>query len=830
MKITAVHLRVFGGITDLGLEFEPGLNIVLGDNESGKSTVFRAIQHTLLTATNLDKRALRKELDPFFPRPDGNFAECTISVEDKGLFKIRRRWGTDAEGEATMPDGTIVRGADEVGRVISRFLPVSTATFRTILLADQTQLDQTARLLEENPGARDEAAAALRSARLTAGGVSPDAFARLLEQRLGALLGRWDSAKDRPQDGRRYTDPWTRGAGTLVKAFYCVQKLEADLDALVRSEAELDAARSEMEQTGRALRELDSFISEHAAIYRELNGLRGLNGEIAANEERLKRLRDDNRRWPVLQRDTIDLENQTGRLTAGRTALETELVAVRERERLNTVREKLDRVDRLFGELAEARDARDAISLVDDEVLGKLKEIEAKLPYAEARLSSGRLRAIITAKEPRSITVTADGAEATTQNVTPDAPVDLGASRQLLIEIEDLRFQIESGEDRFEDLSNARDALIEERDRLKKEIGVESVADAETRRLVRRAATDRVTQLERTVADTVGVADIDAVEAARSELARQATAFGESVQAGPGGLRTPAETTDALAAISEQLGTVNSQFSYAREELLTLEQEYGGQEHLENSLGETNRVLSELTSRRDEKGSAPAGFETADEFVEAYGNRTAEKELAARVHGEARVSYAELVGSQPEQNSDEIGQELEEARALYDRLRRHAHSLNRVQKRAEQVIGDLDAAVFDPFVEKVAVYAGALTGSAYSPKPGDDPLTPVRFVRTNGQTTADSPQDGLPYALLSQGTKDSLALAVRLALAETALGTSSAPFILDDPLVDMDPSRRAAAAAALSRFAEHHQVIILTCHPEHVTLFPDAHRIDLSGR
>ncbi len=156
---------------------------------------------------------------------------------------------------------------------------------------------------------------------------------------------------------------------------------------------------------------------------------------------------------------------------------------------------------------------------------------------------------------------------------------------------------------------------------------------------------------------------------------------------------------------------------------------------------------------------------------------------------------------------------------MYDRLHREAHSLERVRKRAEQVIGDLDAAVFDPFMEKVAAYAGVVTGSAYSPEPGDDPLRPERFVRTGGS--------GLPYVLLSQGTKDSLALAVRLALAETALGTGSAPFILDDPLVDMDPSRRAAAAGALSRFAEHHQVIVLTCHPEHATLFPDAHRISL---
>ncbi len=279
-----------------------------------------------------------------------------------------------------------------------------------------------------------------------------------------------------------------------------------------------------MEQTGETLRVLDSFLSEHAAAHAELNSLRGLNGEIDANEERLRRLREDNRRWPVLRKGITDLESEAEHLTAGRAALETELAAVRERERRGIAREKLDRVDRLLHELTEAGDARDAIPLVDEKALSELKEVEAQLPYAEARLSSGHLRAVVTAKNQRSVTVSADGSETTTHDAAPDAPVELSASRQLLIETEELRVQIESGEERFEDLSNARNALIEEKTRLQKVIGAQSVADAESRRFDRRAAIGRVTQLEQTIAETMGVADLQAAEAARNELLRQATA------------------------------------------------------------------------------------------------------------------------------------------------------------------------------------------------------------------------------------------------------------------------------------------------------------------
>jgi uncharacterized protein YhaN len=39
---------------------------------------------------------------------------------------------------------------------------------------------------------------------------------------------------------------------------------------------------------------------------------------------------------------------------------------------------------------------------------------------------------------------------------------------------------------------------------------------------------------------------------------------------------------------------------------------------------------------------------------------------------------------------------------------------------------------------------------------------------------------------------------------------------LDDPFVDMDQNRREAALDALEQFAERHQVLMMTCHPEHV--------------
>lgn len=68
--------------------------------------------------------------------------------------------------------------------------------------------------------------------------------------------------------------------------------------------------------------------------------------------------------------------------------------------------------------------------------------------------------------------------------------------------------------------------------------------------------------------------------------------------------------------------------------------------------------------------------------------------------------------------------------------------------------------------------------------------------------------------LLSAGTYDSVALALRLALLDNILGESKGFLILDDCLVDLDPDRRGKAAELIKNFAERHQVIFTTCSPE----------------
>jgi len=77
-------------------------------------------------------------------------------------------------------------------------------------------------------------------------------------------------------------------------------------------------------------------------------------------------------------------------------------------------------------------------------------------------------------------------------------------------------------------------------------------------------------------------------------------------------------------------------------------------------------------------------------------------------------------------------------------------------------------------------------------------------------------QGGQPCVLrqLSQGARDQLAIALRLAVADLLADVGRPPLILDDPFLAFDPERLEAVRSSLGRLAADRQVILLSHRPE----------------
>jgi exonuclease SbcC len=70
--LSKVRIESFAGLAGREVQFAEGLNVVLGPNEAGKSTLFQAIRHTLLTPAALKGRESKAMLEAFLPRGGGD--------------------------------------------------------------------------------------------------------------------------------------------------------------------------------------------------------------------------------------------------------------------------------------------------------------------------------------------------------------------------------------------------------------------------------------------------------------------------------------------------------------------------------------------------------------------------------------------------------------------------------------------------------------------------------------------------------------------------------------------------------------------------------------
>lgn len=76
---------------------------------------------------------------------------------------------------------------------------------------------------------------------------------------------------------------------------------------------------------------------------------------------------------------------------------------------------------------------------------------------------------------------------------------------------------------------------------------------------------------------------------------------------------------------------------------------------------------------------------------------------------------------------------------------------------------------------------------------------------------------------LSQGTKEQLYFAIRLALANIHSKETSYPLFMDDVFVNFDENRRQQAMTLLKEISKNHQIIFFTCHPFMATEISDSY-------
>ena len=81
MKIKKITLHPFAGVINKTFEFESGLNVVLGDNEAGKSTLVKALIMVLFETTKQTPAKEKTLLENFLPAGGGDIVAVDLEFE-----------------------------------------------------------------------------------------------------------------------------------------------------------------------------------------------------------------------------------------------------------------------------------------------------------------------------------------------------------------------------------------------------------------------------------------------------------------------------------------------------------------------------------------------------------------------------------------------------------------------------------------------------------------------------------------------------------------------------------------------------------------------------
>ena len=157
-------------------------------------------------------------------------------------------------------------------------------------------------------------------------------------------------------------------------------------------------------------------------------------------------------------------------------------------------------------------------------------------------------------------------------------------------------------------------------------------------------------------------------------------------------------------------------------------------------------------------------------------------------------------------------EELEEAVSDYEaqlaKQKEEYKAWSEIRDVAEKILNSSNANPLQQFEDDFREYLSVLSADGVS----------ISHISKKLATDIYSGNNKMTYELLSEGTKDTISLAFRLAVIKFLFPDGGGLAVFDDPFTDMDAERKARACNLVKSFAENNQVIFATCDRSYIDM------------
>ncbi len=790
MILKKLKLNPFAGLFDESIEFNNGLNIVYGPNEAGKSTLVNSIREILFRPVRLTPSKL-SNMRSYFPVAGGDSISVSLEFDlSDGIYSLTKYWGAGAQVKFELPDKTIYSSDEEVERTLGKLISLNKGTYENILIVSQLGLTNTIDSIKNSKETGQSIECILRNAVFTTGGISVTLLKELIEDKVKEYFARWEIELNKPEkkNGR-----WLKGTGLIVEHFYELEDLEQQLNEILKFERDIDFINSKIKVLKEEVTKLNDFVNTNAEIYRGARERRNLNLQKENLVTGQNKLIEIQKKWPRIDAKKSVLEKEQGTLKEKLEGLDEELTESEEYEKHKLILTKYEKAKSLDDELIIAENLK--IIEVTQENLDEAQNIFNGISENKIKLEAQKLKINIHAKIDSEIKLRNWEGEQL-HSLQKNEGKDFEIAGKFILNTNELKLTVSSGN---EDIDSIIENIKNNEEALKALLDNFSTA----------SIPELIIKFNDYRKHLLGIKSI----VDKLETILEGEEFETLKQNADKNIHEQRSVKD----INKDQIELNKNYSLNKKEIDDIkakierwEKEYGSEDKIISIIAANLNVIAELDKQLNNLKPLPEGFENEDEFIKHY--EKLEKDFNDK-KGELenlRTRKETLEESNKfENDTKELSELIEETKLKFDNVKKKGKRYLIIQKELNKILDQIDKNSFDPLKKEISGMLSELTMGKY----------PDILLKDILPSAIKSTHQKFPIELLSAGTKDILALSVRLAMAKFYLKEKDGFILMDDPLINLDEKRKLQAVKVINKVAEDKQVIIFTCHRNHAALF-----------
>jgi len=799
MKLKSIELKPFAGISNKKVDFYPGLTVILGPNEAGKSTLLNALKSVLFTEVELTKVRFDKLMKEYMPVKGGDTIRVSLEFQAEGkdyfLEKIWKPGNRKGSSILKSPDQGEFTIDGEVSRLIGELLPAHQGTVNNILLTWQSALDKTMDILhDEDVNIRPDLGAILRSSIMETDGVSVEKLRSRLDREYEDYFQHWDIEKGAPENGRGINNPYKKGVGKILKAYYEKEGIEKDYKETCKVEIEIDEINKKIQDEESKQKKIKDKLNQYKGIKSQIQDRQQIDNDLRTIDHETEEIKKISKEWPIKENWLLnEVDPIVSKMEEKKEKLEKEEDESRQNQENKEFRKLFKNLHKLHKKIEDAENELSKIKKVTEEDIELLKNKKQEVKNLENEIKASKLTISFFAKNQQVLTLKDISEKEETLALGQGEKIEKTFQGKLILEHEDWKMEVQAGEGEIDRLICEKEEKTKEVEDEFKRLGVDTFEKAQSINREYERLKNEVEYAKRSFIEELG-------EERYEELEEKYKQLGKEKQVRPlekisvDQVRLELELEDLQKKKKEGVGQIKD-----------WKEKYGSHNEMISLLGGKQHRQDELKKKLENLAVLPEDFNDYKSFYDYIdrlndNDRNIQEEISG-LH-EQKIT---IESQKPDQSSEELNVQLGESEQNFQRIVLDGKAVGHIKEKAIDLLEKMDIKTYEGFQNKFVKYFIHMSGKSFSRVEMEQDL-PGKLIKDDGSE--------LSYNLLSFGTKDTFSLALRLTMAEYFLRDKSGFLILDDPLVDMDSGRQALAAEQINEFAKTKQVIFLTCHPQ----------------